>query len=275
MSDFTSLARSLAGLLCIAILFMGCEPDKPKVLVFSKTAGFYHTSIPDGIAAVEKLGEENEFDVYATDDAEMFTEENLSNYAAVVFLSTTGDVLNAQQEADFERFIQAGGGFAGIHAAADTEYHWGWYGRLVGGYFSSHPGMNDPHPNVQEATLEVTGTDHPANEFLPRTWVRTDEWYSFRNMNEDVQVLLTLDEDSYQGGENMGYHPVSWYHEYDGGRAFYTGGGHTRESFSEESFLNHVLAGIRYAIGDQKLNYARTRTHRVPDENRFSKTSLV
>ncbi|MFN9380448.1 MAG: ThuA domain-containing protein, partial [Bacteroidota bacterium] len=117
--------------------------EPPKVLVFYKTAGFVHESIPDGIAAVKKLGLANGFTVDVTNDATLISEENLSKYAAVVWLSTTGDVLNHYQEADFERYIQAGGGYVGIHAAADTEYEWGWYNRLAGGQFLDHPGIND------------------------------------------------------------------------------------------------------------------------------------
>lgn len=245
-------------------------------MVFSKTSGFYHNAIPDGIEAIRQLGDENGFVVDTTTSSSMFTEDTLKEYSAVVFLNTTGDVLNKYQEADFERYIQAGGGFVGIHAAADTEYDWGWYGRMVGGYFSDHPGINDPHPNVQEGLLQVEDSTHVSTEFLPNPWQRTDEWYSYKEFNDNVSVLLTLDEDSYEGGANMGYHPIAWYHEYDGGRVFYTGLGHTTESYSEDHYLNHILAGIEYAIGDNlRPDYSEVTTHRVPDANRFSKTQLV
>jgi len=244
--------------------------------VFAKTAGYEHASIPDGIEAIQELGAENGFEVDTTTNAERFNEENLQQYAAVIFLSTTGDVLNKYQEADFERYIQAGGGYVGIHAAADTEYHWGWYGRLVGGYFLDHPGINDPAPGVQEGTLTVVDTTHASTEFLPTEWIRTDEWYSYKNLNEDVNVLLTIDEESYRGGADMGYHPMAWYHEYDGGRVFYTGLGHTSETYSEELFLRHLLAGIRYAIGENRIpDYSKATTERVPAANRFSKEMLV
>jgi glucose/arabinose dehydrogenase/cytochrome c551/c552 len=245
-------------------------------LVFSKTAGFQHQSIPDGIAAIQKLGDENDFQVDTTTNAAMFTEDTLKQYSAVIFLSTTGDVLDHYQEADFERYIQAGGGYMGIHAAADTEYEWGWYGRLVGGYFTDHPGINDPHPNVQEGVFHVEDSSHSSTEFLPSEWKRTDEFYSFKNFNEDVNVLLSIDEDSYKGGADMGFHPMAWYHEYDGGRAFYTNLGHTSESFSEELYLKHILAGIRYAIGENlMLDYSKVTTSRVPAENRFTKNMLI
>lgn len=145
--------------------------------------------------------------------------------------------MNNAQQAEFERYIQAGGGFVGIHSAADTEYSWDWYGKMVGGYFTDHPGINDPHPNVQEGSLKIIDKSNSATSFLPETWSRTDEWYSYKNFNPDVNVLISLDEDSYQGGADMGEHPIAWYHEYDGGRAFYTGGGHTRAAYKEELFL--------------------------------------
>ncbi|MEB2784403.1 ThuA domain-containing protein [Algoriphagus persicinus] len=277
--NFQKNLRSLLLLGLIASVgFWSCNSrsGKPKVLVFSKTAGFHHESIPQGIAAIQKLGSENNFEVDTTTQAEIFTEENLAQYSAVIFLSTTGDVLNNYQEADFERYIQAGGGYMGIHAAADTEYNWGWYGRLVGGYFADHPGINDPNPNVQEGEITVVDANNPSTSFLPTPWTRTDEWYSYKNMNPDVQVLLNLEEDSYQGGLDMGKHPIAWYHDYDGGRAFYTGGGHTDESYTEELYLKHMLAGIEYAIGDNSvLDYSKAKSKRVPEENRFTKTSLV
>ena len=260
-------------------LFISCSnerPDDPKILIFSKTAGFQHQSIPAGIQAIQQLGIENGFEVDTTTNANMFTEDSLKQYSAVIFLSTTGDVLNHYQEADFERYIQSGGGYVGIHAAADTEYHWGWYGKMVGGYFSDHPGINDPHPNVQEGILVVEDITHSSTKFLPEQWTRTDEWYSYKNFNEDVNVLLSLDEESYQGGADMGHHPIAWYHDYDGGRVFYTGLGHTSESFTEDLYLQHLLAGIQYAIGDNEiLDYDEANTERVPAENRFTKTPLV
>ncbi len=277
--NFPKNLRSLLLLTLISVLGLwSCQkkrPGDPKVLVFSKTAGYPHQSIPAGISAIQKLGAENGFAVDTTTNAEMFTEENLKQYSAVVFLSTTSDVLNHYQEAEFERYIQAGGGYVGVHAAADTEYEWGWYNRLVGGYFADHPGINDPHPNVQPGKITVVDASHSSTSFLPATWERTDEWYSYKELNPNVTVLLTLDEDSYQGGMDMGEHPIAWYHDYDGGRAFYTGGGHTEESFTEELFLKHLLAGIEYAIGDNlELDYSKAKTLSVPDENRFTKTVL-
>ena len=277
-----NLPKNLRSLLFLLVLLgvglASCSKKRegqPKVLIFSKTAGFYHESIPNGIAAIQKLGAENGFAVDTTKNAELINEENLAQYAAVIFLSTTGDILDHYQEADFERYIQSGGGFVGIHAAADTEYEWGWYGRLVGGYFSDHPGINDPHPNVQPGKITKTGEKHPSVDFLPESWERTDEWYSYKKVNPNTKKLLLLDEASYQGGADMGEHPIAWYHDFDGGRAYYTGGGHTKESYEEADFLKHLLSGIQYAIGDnEELDYSKAKSKRTPEENRFTKTTL-
>ncbi|QLE01248.1 ThuA domain-containing protein [Galbibacter sp. BG1] len=216
-----------------------------NVLVFTKTAGFRHKSIETGVALIKKLGSENDFNVTQTEDSLQFNTENLKKYDLVLFLSTTMDVLGEEQEKAFEDYIQNGGSFMGIHAASDTEYEWPWYGKLVGAYFLNHPG----NPNVRNADIKRIDKEHISTKMLPDTWNRTDEWYNFKDINPEINVLLELDETSYEGGENGGYHPIAWYHEYNGGRAFYTGGGHTEESFSEPLFVEHVLGGIFYCLG--------------------------
>lgn len=219
-------------------------PAEPfRVLVYSRTAGFRHDSIPDGIAAITSMGDENGFKVDATEDPEKFTDDNLDQYAVVVFLSTTGDVLGDEQEKAFERFIAKGRGYVGIHAAADTEYDWPWYGELVGGYFKSHPA-------IQPADIHVEDHNHPSTKHLPDIWHRVDEWYNYRqNPRGQVHVLLDLDESTYKNGEMGDDHPIAWYHKFGGGRAFYTGGGHTKESFTEPDFVKHMLGAIRWAAG--------------------------
>jgi len=236
-------------------------------LVFSKTTGFRHSSIANGKAAIQKLGFENNFVVDTTEDASAFTEENLKRYAAIIFLNTTGDVLNNQQEIAMERFIQAGGGFAGIHSATDTEYDWGWYANLVGAQFESHP-------EIQPATIQVVDKTDLSTKHLPGTWNRTDEWYNFKRLNKDVKVLLRLDEQSYKGGTMGDDHPLAWYHEYDGGRAFYTELGHVENSYSDSFYLKHILGGIKYAIGNDHLDYSKATSQYPPDEHQFTKTIL-
>lgn len=265
--------KRLAKISCLALVLFaiascGSRSGKPRILVFAKTAAFRHSSIPAGKAALMKLGAENGYQVDTTEDAAYICEDSLKNYSAVVFLHTTGDLLNNYQEADFERYIQAGGGFVGIHAASDAEYDWGWYGKLVGGYFESHPAQ-------QEAKLDVVDATHGSTKHLPKEWTRKDEWYNFKKLNPNVKVLIKIDEKSYTGGTNGDNHPMAWYHDFDGGRSWYTELGHTEESFVEENFLKHVLGGIQYAIGENKsLDYTKAKTLRVPEEDRFVKVQL-
>ncbi|MFH8344461.1 ThuA domain-containing protein [Streptomyces sp. NPDC018045] len=219
------------------------ERAENRVLVFSKTAGFRHDSIPDGIAAVKDLGKRHGFTVDATEDTAAFTDGRLARYAAIVFLSTTGDVLRPDRQRAFERYIARGGGYVGVHAAADTEYDWPFYGGLVGAYFRSHP-------TVQPATVRVEDRAHPATAHLAAAWDRTDEWYNYRtNPRARAHVLAALDESTYSGGTMRGDHPIAWCQEYRGGRAFYTGGGHTERSFADPAFRTHLLGGIRWATG--------------------------
>ena len=238
-------------------------PDDPearfRVLVFSKTAGFRHDSIDEGHAAIEQLGADNDFQVDHTEDASIFNAAALAHYDSVIFLSTTGDVLNAAQQTAFESYIRGGGGYTGIHAAADTEYDWKWYGGLVGAYFLSHP------PGTPEADVIVEDTDDHTTEGLPAPiWHRTDEWYNYQRVdfetnpgdysprNSGVHVLLKLDESTYDeqdGNATDDDHPISWCQRYDGGRSWYTGMGHTAASFSEADYLEHILGGIEVSAG--------------------------
>ena len=230
----------------IVFLSLSCKAtntsDSPdKVLVFMKTSGFRHESIEIGVKTVEELGKQNHFEVTHTEDASLFTTENLKQYKLVVFLNTTGDVLNTEQEQAFEAFINNGGSFVGVHSASDTEFEWAWYGKLVGAYFLNHP---------KQATATITRVDntHPATKHLPEQWIRHDEWYNFKSINQDINVLLNLEESTYEGGENGEFHPIAWYHEFDGGRSFYTALGHTNESYVEPEFKQHVLGGILYGL---------------------------
>lgn len=245
------------------------QKSKPRLLVFSKTAGFRHKSIETGKTAILKLAREQNYLVDVTEDAHYFNDDSLKKYSAVIFLSTTGNILNSSQQVSFQRYIQAGGGFVGIHAAADTEYDWPWYGKLVGAYFLSHP-------KIQEAVLNVVDNKNISTNHLPQPWKRKDEWYNYKNVNPDLHILLALDEKSYEGGKNGDNHPIAWYHEYDGGRAFYTGLGHTDESFTEPLYLQHLSGGIKYAVGKgTALNYLKASTPKVPEENRFIKSTLT
>ncbi|MFF0016645.1 ThuA domain-containing protein [Streptomyces sp. NPDC005374] len=244
----TAVAGTALLLGCVSQPAVSHSADTGRVLVFTKTAGFRHDSIPDGVAAVKQLGESGGFTVDATEDAGAFTVRNLRRYDAVVFLSTTGDVLDPAQQRAFEGYIRHGGGYVGIHAAADTEYDWAFYGGLAGAWFQSHPA-------IQPATVVVEDRAHPSTSGLPPTWNRTDEWYNYRsNPRDRAHILASLDESSYTGGTMNGDHPIAWCQDYRGGRAFYTGLGHAKESYTDPAFRSHLLGGIRYAIGETQAD---------------------
>jgi len=204
------------------------------VLIFSK--------IETGKAALKQLSTANGYRAAFSEDASIFSDQRLSEFEVIVFLSTTGDILNKKQQAAMERFIQSGRGFVGIHSATDTEYDWPWYNKLVGAYFADHP------PGVHQAEIKKTNK-HRSTSHLPENWSRIDEWYNFKSVNPETIKILNLDESTYTGGTMGAEHPIAWYHEFDGGRAWYTAGGHTKESFSEAHFMTHVLEGIKYAAG--------------------------
>jgi cytochrome c len=267
--------------LCLTSVFTGCgsgtEDNQQttvstplKVLIFSKTTGWRHKSIEPGIEHFSLALSQKGIQVVASEDAKMFNDSDLSTFSAIIFLNTTGDILNAQQQVAMERYIQAGGGFVGIHSATDTESEgeWYWYRRLVGGVFSGHPNIPS---NVQKARVQVLTTDHPSTAHLADNFLMTDDWYDFKSLSDRRIDLLKVDEKSYQGGGHKGYHPIAWYHDFDGGRSFYTGIGHNAENFSNPIYMQHVLGGIEYAIGDNVRDYTKSR----PEPNRFVKEVLL
>ncbi|GII26198.1 ThuA domain-containing protein [Planosporangium mesophilum] len=206
-----------------------------RLLVFTRTLGYRHESIPAGIEAVRELAG---MKVDATEEPDAF-----AGYDAVVFLNTSGDVLDDAGRSAFENYIRDGGNYVGVHGAADTGYDWPFYGRLVGAWF-------DRHPEVQPATVRVVDADHPATAGLDPEWAHTDEWYDFRaNPRGRVRVLATVDESSYSGGTMGADHPIAWCHENLGGRAFYTALGHTVEAYADPAFRRHLAGGLRYAVG--------------------------
>jgi uncharacterized protein len=221
----------------------GQTRDTFSVLVFTRTTAFRHASIEDGVAAIRRLGAANGFTVAATEDPTRIEEGALERFQVVVYLLSTGEPLDPTQQESLRRWVESGGGWVGVPAAADAMYHWPWYGQLVGAWFRRHP-------SVQRATVRITDRDHPSTRSLPAGWTRTDEWYDFRdNPRGRVQVLAVVDESSYQGGGMGADHPVSWYHQQGRGRSWYTALGHTKASWSEALFLAHILGGIQWAAG--------------------------
>lgn len=211
--------------------------DTARILIFTRTAGFRHDSIPKAVATLEALAAQQSLHADHTEDAAVFAPERLARYRAVVFASTTGDVLDDAQQRALEQFVRAGGGFVGVHAAADTEYGWPWYGGLVGAWFRSHP------PGLQTARVRFEDGRTPA-------WTVTDELYDYRdNPRPRVRVIATVDERDYEGG-TMGHdHPIAWCHAWDGGRSWYTGLGHDAAIYDDPRFRAHLARGLRHAAG--------------------------
>lgn len=213
----------------------------PKLLVFSKTTGFRHDSIPVAVEALKNLGKANIFEIDATEDASVFTKDNLKQYMGIIFAMTTGDVLNSEQQVAMEQFVERGGGWVGIHSASDTEYDWPWYAELVGAYFKSHP------PGGQTVKLTVEDPKHPSMKGIPSPWSRADEWYDWReNPRQKVHVLISADETTYKTFAPVD-HPITWCHSVKRGRSWYTEMGHFKEAYSEPLYLQHLLGGIKWA----------------------------
>ena len=237
----------LSILLLLALCVQAGASMAPRagVLVFTKTTGWRHDSIPTAVAALQRLGAQEGMQVDHSEDAHDFNTKHLARYQAVVFANTTLDVLDAEQQAAMEGFVRAGGGFMGIHAAADTEYDWPWYGELVGAWFKSHPpGLQTSRVLLENKHAECENAD------APKDWTVTDELYNYRsNPRERVQVLATVQEADYDGGTMGKDHPIAWCHAFDGGRAWYTGLGHEIKLYADPVFLAQLRRGLRYAAG--------------------------
>ncbi len=256
-----------------AVDSQGCAKvaAKEKILVFSKTAGYHHASIDDGINMLKSIASENNWLIESTIDSSLFNAAKLSEFKVVVWLSTTGDVLDQNQQAAFEDYIENGGGYLGIHAAADTEYDWPWYVDLVGASFKSHP---DGTPT---AVIDVEDRSHGSTLHLEERWQHTDEWYNYnRNPRAQVEVLMSLDESTYNpGGDAMGDHPIAWYHNVGQGRAFYSGLGHTEAAYnSSTEFKEHITGGLIWA-GNLSVNEIEEWTGAPPPNSDFEMVSLA
>jgi len=216
-------------------------PASPaRILVFTRTAGFRHDSIPVGVDTLRALAAEAGLQIEHSEDPSLFDATNLSRFRAVVFLNATGDVLDDGQQGAFERYIAAGGGYLGVHAAADTEYDWPWYGDLVGAWFQGHP------PGLQTTDVRFEGDQAG----LAAGWRISDELYNYkRNPRGKVEVLATVDEGEYTGGTMGKDHPIAWCRASGGGRAWYTGLGHDARIYADPTYRAHLLRGLRYATG--------------------------
>lgn len=233
---------------------IGCSAQNDKefkeplnILVFSKTSGFRHASVSSGLKMLYDLSPDQNWVITATEDATLFDSDFLKNFDVTVFLNPTGDAIDEAGQADFEKFMKSGKGFVGIHAAADFEYEWPFYGNLVGGYFKTHP-------PAQEGTVIFEDHNHPAMEPFKGmdSYTTFDEWYTFKeNPRPNVNVLASLDENSVKKAKNddwkMGDHPLIWWQEENGIRSFYTVFGHTHEAFQDELIIEHIKNAVNWA----------------------------
>lgn len=228
-----------------------------RVLVFSKTLGYRHASITNGITAIRQLGREHGFAMEATEDSAVFTAENLARFQAVIFLSATGDILNPEQEAAFRNYVLGGGGFAAIHGAVfgpnACEDKWAWYGDAFCCAFSNHSAILPAHVLIEDGS-------QPSTKGLPACWSRTDEWYNFTGTPRGcARILARMDETTYKGGAMAADHPIAWCRRLGKGRMWYTAMGHTESSFSEPLFLQHMLGGIQTAAGWKPAKFGVNR----------------
>jgi type 1 glutamine amidotransferase len=245
----TQTAYLLLVLIQACLVTLACKTDttstpteeKPNVLIFTRTVGFRHESIEPGVAAIQSYFNKHGIASTHTEDSAMIDDAKLKDFDAIMFLLTTGNVLGSQGEAALQNFIRSGKGYVGVHSACDTEYDWPWYGAMTAAYFASHP-------DIQTAFVDKTDTSHISTQHLPTRWQRTDEWYNFKQLPADVDVLLKLDESTYTGGTHGDNHPISWCQEYDGGRAFFTAMGHTVESYQDTLFLEHIRQGLMWSL---------------------------
>jgi type 1 glutamine amidotransferase len=209
-----------------------------RILLFGRTLGYRHDSIPDAIAALSLLATDDGHHVDTTEDADVFTSRGLASWDLVVWVSTSGEVLEDDQRRAFADWLRSGGAYAGIHSATACEYEWPEYERIAGAVF-------DGHPDVQEAIVRVTDPAHPSTAGLPAAWRHRDEWYNFRRRPTERTVLLTVDEESYTGGTMGTGHPVAWHGPYGAGHTWYTALGHGRECYDDPVFLAHLRGGVR------------------------------
>lgn len=256
MKKIPALVVTLMVLLTTINHSVAQDKKQFSALLVTKTAGWHHESINEGVAAIKALATRNFFDVQWHQDGVAITDKYLENFQVIIFLNTTGDIFKEEEQKAIEHFIQSGKGYVGIHSASDTEYGWPWYTELVGRMFHIHP-------VIQTAKLRFTGNTFAGlNGFTDGQWW-TDEWYEFQPETiSGLNYILAVDESTYnpktvwgegKKGDGMGsFHPVAWFHEYDGGRSFYTALGHMPVVYSEPAFLNHIYAGILWAATGKK-----------------------
>ena len=232
--------------------------EAPTVLVFSKTNRFRHKDgIRGGLEALRSIAADQSMGIFATENGAVFNDDSLARFDVVVFLNATGDMLNADQERAFQEWLEAGGGWLGIHAAGDGSHaEWGWYmENLIGAEFTAHI----LGPQFQTATVRTERPEHPISRDLPLAWEAEEEWYSWASSPREkgFMVHAVVDEDTYEPVQNllgrrtslaMGDHPVAWSNCVGQGRSFYTALGHTAVAFEQPQFRTQLANALRWLI---------------------------
>lgn len=240
------MAIRITGICIVFLLLFSCKKKQPapqpaltKVLVLTEAQGFKHESISAGMDMFKAKQADWNIEVEQASESSMLSTLGITRFRIIVLLNTTGDLFTDNEQELLQDFVQNGGSILAIHAAADAEYNWPWYGQMLGALFKDHP-------HTQQATCHKTGISHPSVQNIPASWQRTDEWYNFQSLSPANQVVLTIDETTYTGGTHGAAHPISWYREFDGGKIFYTAMGHTSETYSEPLFLEHIKGAIEW-----------------------------
>ncbi|MCW9706370.1 ThuA domain-containing protein [Fodinibius salsisoli] len=229
----------------------GVDLEGKQVLVYTKNGeGYVHENIPNSIKAIKELGEKHGFTVDSSEDPADINADNLTKYDALIFSNTNNDVFATQEQHDaFQNYIRSGGGFVGIHSASGSERDWPWFWNLLGGSFYRHA----PY---QEFTVNITDDSHSSTHFLPEEWIREDECYYLKQLNPGIRVLLQADMTTVEDKEKENFpgkvfgdtYPLAWYHEFEGGRSWYTSLGHSPESYDDPMFRKHILGGIEWVV---------------------------
>ena len=234
--------------ICFQTVFAQKSRPEKRILIFSKNAAwaYRHASIEYADKKLKEYCEQKGIKADISEDAALFNDKDLNKYSALVFLSANQDIFDADQEAALQRYIRSGGGFVGIHSSSGVERNWKWFNQMLGATFKYHPPQ-------QNGTIKVIDKKHPSTKGLPTEWKRWDEWYYFGQMTNKLNVLMVLDSTTFKSNSHTQNYPNAWYHDFEGGRSFFTAGGHNEKDFDDPLFMQHIFGGITYAIGKNKM----------------------
>ena len=256
-------------LLCVLVLppiqtsVASQSPDwkRVKVLVYTKNGkGYVHDNIPNAVNCIQRLGQQLGFKVDVADQPAVFTESNIRQYTALIFLSTNNDVFDTpEQRLVFRRYIEAGGGLVGVHSVIGTERNWKWFKMMLGGTFAWHP-------KFQKYSVKVIAPQHPSMKGLPKVWQKSDECYFMKELYPGTEVLLAQDLNtlSPEEGEKIRSHaapfndlyPAAWYHNFDGGHVWISALGHDKKDYEDQTFVQHLKQGLAFIVSKvSRVNY--------------------